>query len=263
MRAVGTAISGTARTRESAHAGEVAWTAGTRPLRATAWILAGSLLFLCYLRLSATYPVNSDGAANALAAWDMLHGNLLLHGWAVTDVSFYTTELPQYMGIELVTGLTPRVVNIAGAMTYALVVLLAAQLAAGGRERGTGRERAVRAVIAAGIMLAPQLTSVEVLVSEPDHIGTSVPILLTLLVIDRLRPGWLAPVLTGLLLTWGQVADTLVSYGAAVPLILVCAVRAYRQVVSLAGSSASWRGRLALVRYDLALGAAALSVKLK
>ena len=41
-------------------------------------------------------PVNADGASNALQAWDMLHGNLLLHGWWLSDVSFYTTELPQY-----------------------------------------------------------------------------------------------------------------------------------------------------------------------
>ena len=33
----------------------------------------------------------------------MLHGNLLLHDWWVSDVSFYTTELPQYAAIEAAT----------------------------------------------------------------------------------------------------------------------------------------------------------------
>jgi len=51
-------------------------------------------LFACYLRLSATFPVGSDGASNALEAWSLLHGNWLLRGWTLTDVSFYTTELP-------------------------------------------------------------------------------------------------------------------------------------------------------------------------
>jgi hypothetical protein len=43
-------------------------------------VLAGTGLFACYLLQSRTYEVNSDGGANALQAWDMLHGNVLLHG---------------------------------------------------------------------------------------------------------------------------------------------------------------------------------------
>jgi hypothetical protein len=57
------------------------------------------VLFVCYLRLSRTQPVVSDGASNALQAWDMLHGNWLLRGWTVSDVSFYTTELPEYVAV--------------------------------------------------------------------------------------------------------------------------------------------------------------------
>jgi hypothetical protein len=34
----------------------------------------------CYLRLASTRSVDSDGASQALQAWDMLHGNVLLHG---------------------------------------------------------------------------------------------------------------------------------------------------------------------------------------
>jgi len=58
---------------------------------------AGVALYLCYLAISRTQEVTSDGASNALQAWAMLHGNPLLRGWTVTDVSFYTTELPEYM----------------------------------------------------------------------------------------------------------------------------------------------------------------------
>jgi hypothetical protein len=52
-----------------------------RGLAALAWLLAAAVLFACYLHISRTQPANSDGAANALQAWDMLHGNLLLRGW--------------------------------------------------------------------------------------------------------------------------------------------------------------------------------------
>ena len=95
----------------------------------------------------------SDGAANAMQAWDMMHGDPLLHGWYVTDVSFYTTELPQYMLVEAVAGLRPEVVHICAALTYTLLVLLAAVVARG---RARGAEGAVRALLAVGVMLVPQ-----------------------------------------------------------------------------------------------------------
>ena len=71
--------------------------AARRWLAAAAWTLATLAAFAVYLRLARTRAVNSDGASIALQAWDMLHGNLLLHGWTLADVTFYTTELPQYM----------------------------------------------------------------------------------------------------------------------------------------------------------------------
>jgi len=49
-----------------------------------------------FLRSLAASAAGSDGASNALEAGDLLHGNWLLHGWTPTDVSFYTTELPEY-----------------------------------------------------------------------------------------------------------------------------------------------------------------------
>ena len=51
-------------------------------------------LFYAYLLQSRILPTDADGAGNALQAWDMLHGNVLLSGWSLSDVSFYTTELP-------------------------------------------------------------------------------------------------------------------------------------------------------------------------
>src|SRR5262245_31954782 len=78
-----------------------AWLAG--------FAVAAAVLFIAYLRMSWTYPATSDGADQALQAWDMLHGNWLLHGWTIADVTYYTTEVPQYMLIELVRGLGPDV----------------------------------------------------------------------------------------------------------------------------------------------------------
>jgi len=52
-----------------------------RLLAVAATALAVALLFLAYLRVSRTYPENSDESNDLLMAWDMLHGNVLLHGW--------------------------------------------------------------------------------------------------------------------------------------------------------------------------------------
>src|ERR1035437_5137738 len=210
----------------------------------------GLVLFLCYWRLSRTAVVNSDGASNALQAWDMLHGNLLLHGWKLSDVSFYTTELPQYMLLESVLGVSARVVHVAGAMTYTLVVVLAALLAKGS---ATGRAGLIRAGITAGIMLAPEPDNgVYTLILSPNHVGTVVPVLVAWLILDRARPRWYVPVIIGALLAWALVADVLVLYIAVAPLALVCAIRVYQEAVRQRRPWASqW--------YPISLGAAALA----
>jgi len=212
--------------------GQPGWASRARLAWIAAYTLAGVVLFLCYLRVSGTQSTSSDGGSNALEAWDMLHGNLVLHGWTLTDVSFYTTELPEYMLVELVRGLGPAVVHTAAAFTYTLLVLLAGLLAKG---RATGREGVVRVLIGSGIMLAPQLGNpVFVLLGVPDHVGTGVPILLTFLVLDRAPRRWYVPPVIALMLAWATAGDRLVIAVAILPLAVVCAIRIWQGVV-LAG----------------------------
>jgi hypothetical protein len=229
--------------------------AAGRPLRrrlltVVLWALGVVAAFACYLRLADTRAVNTDGAAQALPAWDMLHGNLLLHGWQIADVSFYTTELPEYMLVELVRGLNAGVVHIAAAITYTLVVLLAALLAKG---NATGGAALVRILVTVGIMVAPQLDQgINILVSQPDHIGTSVPVLLAWLILDRARPRWYVPVAVAVVLGWAAVADSLVLIIGVLPLVVVCLVRVLRAVVVT-------KQKLRTQWYELALGAGALA----
>jgi hypothetical protein len=102
-------------------------------------------------------------------------------------------------------------------------------------------------------MLAPQLGGgTDVLLSSPDHIGTTVPVLVVWLVLDRARPRWYIPVVAGLVLGWATVADALVLYIGVLPLAVVCAVRVIRAVVAEKQPAKSqW--------YPLSLGAAALA----
>jgi hypothetical protein len=230
-----------------------------------AWLaalaVAAIVLFLCFLRFSWTYPVTSDGADQALQGWDMLHGNLLLHGWTIADVTYYTTEVPQYMIIEMVRGLGPDVVHIAGASTYTLLVLAAGLLARG---RATGRDGLIRFLVAAGIMLAPQFgNATHLLLSQPDHLGTQLPLLLLFLLLDRAPRRWYIPVAAGAVLTWVIIADQVALLDAAAPLALVCGSRALLAVFRHRRSLASQWYELSLVAASvLSFVAATLTVKL-
>jgi hypothetical protein len=211
-------------------------------LTAAGWLAAAAALFTTYLHLSRTVAANSDGASIALQAWSMLHGNLLLHGWILADVSFYTTELPQYMLIEHVNGLNPDDMHIAGAMTYTILVLLAAWVAKGGAR---GAEGWTRAGLAAVIMIAPPVGSVYVLMLEPDHVGSVVPVLLLVAVLDRVGTApwaarwnprswrWCVPLAAFLLVVWALIADPVILFTMVGPLIFVAVVRGYRRLVVL------------------------------
>ncbi len=237
----------------------------TRRHRERAWwavatVLAGAVLMFCYLRVAGATQVNSDGAGLVLQASDMLHGNLLLHGWWDTDVSFITTELPEYMGVTAVAGVRPEVVHVCSALTYTLLVLLAAFVARG---RARGAEGVVRALLAATVMLAPQPTGpTVVLLGSPDHVGTAVPLLALLLVLDRAegtraRARWLAPACVTVLLALTIVGDPLAEVVGVVPLVLACLLRAVRISVIRArrrAADTSWRA----AGYEVSLVVAAV-----
>jgi hypothetical protein len=190
---------------------------------AASLVTVALVLYFCYLRLAQTYQLGADPAAQALQAWQMWHGNPLLRGWWLGDVNFYTVELPMNVIIEMVSGLRPGDVQIGAALVYTAVVLLTALLARGGAR---GREGVVRALLGAGIMLAPSLAyGTRVLMQGPDHMGTMIPVLLMLLVLDRAPERWWVPVAVGAMLTWAQVSDPLATYGAAVAVAAACGVR--------------------------------------
>jgi hypothetical protein len=229
-----------------------------------AFALAGLVLLAAYDRQAWTSGVNSDGASNALQAWDMLHGNLLLRGWTVTDISFYTIQLPELALAEQLRGLAPSVLHVTQALNYTLVVLGAALLARG---RETGREGVVRALLAAGIMLAPTLGSdTTALLHDPDHLGTQLPLLGVWLILDRARPRWQVAVTMAVLLAWAQIADPMGLYEGVLPVVIVCGIRLYQR----RDLFRSPRVRLETSWYELSLaagavisaGAAALTLRL-
>jgi len=228
--------------------------ASARPRASRAWRWAGAAVFLlvivvlfdAYLHLSKTYAENSDEANILLMANDMRHGNLYLSGWNVSDVPFITTELPEIAVLVYLFGLHLNTAHIAAALTYTLVIAVAMLLAKG---RARGPQAIMRMALVLAIMLAPQPgVGVFVLVFSVGHIGTALPVMLTLLVLDRfgfppspegvpprtptwgataraIRRRWYVPVIAAVMLAWAEMADPLVLVVAILPLLAVCLAR--------------------------------------
>jgi hypothetical protein len=226
--------------------------AGTRPaahprLAAAAWVAGSFALFWLFLRISLSSYVNADGAINALQAWDLLHGNVLLHGWRIADANFYFLELPLNAITAAVFGLGDFAAHAASALTYVLVTACAVALAVTGSR---GAARAVRCAVIIMVLAAPLMSTVPLrqVLEEPDHIGTSVFILGTFLLIDLTarRPAgvrggsgessppepalarghrFTAP-LACLILVAGQFSDLTVRYVAVPAIVVVCGYRA-------------------------------------
>jgi hypothetical protein len=245
---------------------EEAAPAGPARRSARAWRWAGVAVFLlvivvvfdAYLHLSKTYPENSDEANILLMANDMLHGNILLHGWSVSDVPFISTELPQIALLVWMFGLHLNTAHIAAAVTYTLVVAVGMLLAKG---HAHGWAAVARMALALAIMLAPQPgVGVFVAIFSVGHIGTALPVMLTWLVLDRLGRRWYVPLIVAVMLAWALMADPLVLVVAIYPLLAVCLVRLVSGVVAAARDGGGLRGmRQALTGrwLELALSAAA------
>jgi hypothetical protein len=86
-------------------------------------------------------------------------------------------------------------------------------------------------VLAGGIMVAPATAAVHVLMSSPDHVGSAVPVLAVLLLLDRAPARWWVPILAGVVLAWGLVADNVLLVTAVLPLLAICGGRVCYTVI--------------------------------
>ncbi len=154
-----------------------------RRLLVTALAALAAVLVLAalYLKVAWSTPVNSDHASIILEAEAALHGNPLLRGWTLTNVGFYTTELPWYvLGLALRRPM-PSLLHEVPALVYALLTVCAAGLAG----RGEGRRFAPFGMALAFLLLGLPAQGVPIVVLVGvDHITTAWLMVLGLLAID-------------------------------------------------------------------------------
>lgn len=191
-------------------------------------VAGGISLFAVLLRISYTFAPDSDSANNALQAWDMLNGNLLLHAWIIGDATYYTFELPVFMISEAIFGLGSVDTRVVAAVVFALVIMSAAALA---RTGSRGMTAAIRTGIVLAMLSIPLVLphNVGIMIEKADHTGTVAIMMLCFLLIDRLATKWYTAPLVGLVLILGQLGDATVLY-VTVP--AVAAVSLFRIVQS-------------------------------
>jgi hypothetical protein len=194
---------------------------------ALAWTVGGLALYALLLRIALTQNVSSDPANNVLQAWEMVHGHLLLHGWILGDVTFYTFELPLLGIIELFFGVHTIALHVALALVYLIITVCATAIAVTGSR---GPARAARAAVVVAVLAAPifQMTDSWIPISLPDHTGTSVFLLIPFLLVDRAERDdrasaarYTAPLLC-LILAAGQLSDVTVRFVAVPAVVVVC-----------------------------------------
>ena len=204
-----------------------------RSLAGLGWTAGAALIFALFLRISLEKLMESDGANSALQAWDMLHGNLVLHGWIVGDVTFYTFELPIIAILEFFLGLHADTMHVAEALIYVIVAAFAVAIAV---TDSRGLSRVIRASVVVAALAAPTLVHADLWIplGIPDHTGTTAFLLASFLLVDRATGRrWTAPLLC-LILCAGQISDVTVRYVAVPAIIVVCLYRmaADRKLIS-------------------------------
>jgi len=195
-----------------------------RLLGAAAWIVGCMALFAFYLRISFTGHVSSDGANSALQAWDMLHGHLLLHGWIIGDATYYTSDLPVLALTELFSGLSNLTSHVASALTYLIVTVIAVAIALAG-SRGLARVARCGVVVVVLTAIFHLESNTHYLLGAPDHTGTSVFLLVSALMINRVPARWYTSPLLLAILCAGQIGDATVLYVVVPAVVVVCGYR--------------------------------------
>jgi hypothetical protein len=198
---------------------------GRRLPTVAAWIAGSLVLFGLYLRISFAGHVTSDGANSALQAWDMLHGHVLLHGWIIGDATYYTFDLPVLAVAEIFSGLSDLSSHVASALIYLVVTFCAVALALTD-SRGLARVARCGVVVAVLTAMFHVGSSAPYLLGTPDHTGTSVFLLVSFLLIDRVPTRRYTPLLVLAILCAGQIADATVLYVAVPAVVAVCGYRA-------------------------------------
>jgi hypothetical protein len=139
---------------------------------------------------------NSDGATVVLEGQALRSGNLTLSNWRLSFDSFWTVDAPFYAVGVAILGVRPALSHLVPALIAALVVLVGAGLARGGRRGAAGWAGALTVV---ALLAFPAHALAEFLLLGPLHVGTVLWCLLAFGVLSLAEGRWRFPVAACLL----------------------------------------------------------------
>jgi hypothetical protein len=178
---------------------------------------------------------DSDGATVVLEAQAMIHGHLLLQGWALSLDSFWLVDAPVYVVAIAVAGTRESLLFAGPAIIATLVIVMGIVMA---REDRRGAAAVAGGFTVVALLAFPTHTMASFFLRGPLHVGTALWALVAFWAIRRGRFGfgWIVAVV---FVTAGMLGDfQMVAYGL-VPLGLAGLVAMLRQ--------RSWRGGIAQV----------------
>jgi hypothetical protein len=181
-------------------------------------------VFVLLLKICLTHTIDSDGANISLQAWDMLHGNVLLHGWILSDVSFYAFEIPLLAAVETFFGLHTVSLLIVEALGYLIIAVCAVALAV---TDARGASRVARAGIVVAVLAASLFMRHDqwITTGHPDHTGSTVFLLACCMLIDWAPARRFTAPLLCVILCIGQISDPTVRYVFLPAIAVVCVYR--------------------------------------
>jgi hypothetical protein len=200
------------------------------------------LVFLLYAASIHANVGDSDGSTVVLEGQALVHGHVLLHGWALSLDSFWTVDALVYAAAVAVAGLRPALLYAGPAIIAALVIVLGMIMAREGRRGATA---IAGAVTVAALLAFPTHTMALFFLRGPLHVGTALWALIAFWAARRGRfgVGWAVAVL---FLAAGMLGDLqMVAYGT-VPIFLAGIVAMLR--------TRAWRPGIAQVSAAVASG---------
>lgn len=170
-------------------------------------------LFGAYLRLSFVTPKTSDDAIAFLQAQDILNGNVLLHGWTQSTVTYYTSIVPLYVLGGMFTAHLAALVYAVPPVIYALFVTISMALVGSRLNAGDRFISRVILLLVIGLFSFYPWDATHSL----SHIPTTILVAAAfyLLAIDR------APILASLPLILAYSGDPFAIWIGLVPIALV------------------------------------------
>ena len=117
----------------------------------------------------------------------MSAGNLTLHGWELSLDPFWTVDALFYTVIERFTGMQPYLLYLGPAIIAALVIIVGAALARGGRRGLAGIAAAVTVV---ALLALPSHALGAFFLRGPLHVGTALWCLIAFAGLRSGRFGW-------------------------------------------------------------------------